>query len=818
MIMSSQACNLPLATAPSVCRHCSRPIPLRSRSAFCCQGCETVFGLIQGAGLGRYYSILEGTGDHAPTGAAVPLSSHYDWLDHPDTRRDYETAEGIRFYLEGVHCAACVWLVEKLPQLVEGILSARLDLGSAVVTVQSAPEGHYAAAALQLERLGYRPHPVRQSESDELARKEDRTLLIRLGIAAAAAGNIMLLSVALYAGADGEFAKWFSWISFLLSIPVLFYSAAPFYHSSLGSLRSRQLSIDVPVALGLQVTFWVSTINLFRGDARIYFDSVTTLVFLLLSTRYLLRRVQRTSLSASSLAHFLMPATARRRLADGDYETVSLESLELGDAVEVLPGDLFPADGVVLQGSGRIHRALLTGESRPESVAAGAEVFGGTQNLESPLIVQVTATGQSSRVGAILQSMQASLQSRAPIVAFSDRVSQGFIAATLILIPLVFFGNGIFSDESGWSGALQRALALALVTCPCAFALATPLSFASTLGKAARAGILIKGADVLERLSRVRKVCFDKTGTLTEGRFQVLDWKFLPEKTVLTDEEAATLIVAIEKHSRHPIARALCEHFQHPLCPPEDAKGFTVTKTEERAGIGISARYRDRQYSLRAARRDGATEQDEALTTRVALFEEDREIGVVTLGDRLRPEASQANRQLAELNVETHLLSGDSAAAVGAVARVVGIPESRARHQLSPEGKKEYLKAQSKQDEVMMVGDGANDAPALASASVGVAIHGGLEASIRASDVYLSRPGLLQAPRLIIIGRETLRVVKRNFAVSLAYNAIAASAAILGKIDPLLAAVLMPASALAVIASASIGTRRLRDALREVTP
>ena len=809
--MEAPACALPASSELKTCLHCASPVSLRAHSDFCCHGCETVYGILQQSGLNRYYSILKNTGERAlPVAQGSVSPSGYSWLDQPEIRKEYETEHGVRFYLEGVHCAACVWLVEKLPSLVPGVASARLDLGSAVVTVRLDPQGAatYSEAAQGLLHVGYRPHPIRTSEADELRKKEDRKLLTQLGVAAAASGNIMLMAVSLYAGADGTFARDFKWISFGLSLPVMFYSALPFYQSSLSALRARQLSIDVPVALGLQVSFWVSVANLFRGHDHIYFDSVSALVFLLLSSRYLLRRVQRSSLNAASLAHFLMPATARKLGADGTYAETPLSEVRVGDELEILPGDLIPADGVVLHGMSSLNASLLTGESRPESVSSGDIVYGGTQNEQSRITIRVTSSGRTSRIGRILESMESTLKSRAPIIAFSDRVSRAFIAITLLLLPLVFWGG----LQNGWQEALDRALALALVTCPCAFALATPLSFASVLGKAAKSGILIKGAEILERLSQIETAYFDKTGTLTEGKFQVLQWKAAEAVTF----DTAALIVALESISRHPIARALTEHFR----PLAAIKDITLEDHREIQGQGVEAIWNGKKYSLGAAPSgtseiDSSPTVDQTAQTRIGLYEGNALIGIVSLGDPIRKESNATLRSLSALGIQSRILSGDAAEAVDAVARATGISAPQAMHSATPEKKKQIVEESRC---AIMVGDGANDAVALAAASVGISVHGGLEASVRASDIYLSRPGLRQIPALIVIGRETLKVVRRNFTVSLGYNAVAATAAALGKIDPLFAAILMPISAFAVFTSANIGTRRLRAALRELNP
>jgi Cu2+-exporting ATPase len=802
--MEALAC--PISQSPALCLHCGSAVPARRGGVYCCAGCEAVHGLLKSAGLTRYYSILEQVGARAAPAVgsdAVAAGGEFKFLDDPSVRALYVQADSVRFYLEGVHCAACVWLIEKLPDLVPHLGAIRLDLGTGVATVGILPGARLSEIASGFMKLGYRPHALKASEEEELERAEDRRLLLRLGVAGAAAGNIMLMAIPLYAGAEGRYAELFSWGSLALSLPVLFYSAMPFYRSTWEALRAGQLSIDVPVALGLQTSFWVSVFNLFRGNERIYFDSVTALVFLLLSSRYLLRRVSRTALKASSLAQLLMPSRARRVVADGAavaVEDVEISALKEGDLIEVLPGDLFPADGRVELGRGTLDSRLLTGESLPEEVGPGSEVFCGTQNLASVLRFRVTGSGRFSRVGRIVQSMEASLGGRAPIVAFSDRVSRGFIAATLMLMPLVFLG----ALESGWDVALDRTLALALVTCPCVFALATPLTFASVLGRAARAGILIQGAPVLERLASIREAFFDKTGTLTEGRVDLLEWTVSPEQDAT---RVAAIVVAMESHSRHPIGRALVRELSEGS--PARQLRLEVQDLREIAGRGIEARIDGLRYRIGIP----ADETGGAATT-VVLSCEGAEIARARLGDRLRPEAHFVVSRLQEMGIRVRVLSGDQSGAVASVAERLGIRPSDAISRQTPESKKQAVEGAASS---LMVGDGANDAIALASASVGIAVHGGLEASVRASDAYLSRPGIAQIPALIVLGRETLQLVKRNFAVSLVYNAIAATAAMAGWVTPLFAALLMPASSLLVLSSARLGTRKMRKALAEVS-
>jgi len=772
--------------------------------AFCCQGCAMVYQILQSQGLGRYYDLQGQSPWIRSSQAASPSSENYAYLEDPDFLKDYAEAGAgcMEFYLEGVHCAACLWLVEKLPEHAAGVESAELDLGKSVAKVRLKPGGSFAQAAETLASWGYKPHALRQDgEAERLKRRENRSLLTRLGVAAACTGNLMLMSVSLYGGAKGGPARLFEWISFLIFLPVLFYSAVPFYQSCLSSWRTRQLSIDVPVMLAVLVGSLTSIVNLLRGSDLIYFDSLSALVFLLLVSRYLLRRIQQGILNSSHLLHFLAPSVAKRwNAATGAFEESAALRLKVGDLVLVEENEAIPADGLIRKGRSAINQALLNGESLPLEAGPGDAAYAGTVNLSAPLEIEVTATGNASRLGKILREIESGHLKKASIVQFADRLSKWFVGGVLGAAALVLL---YFASQGQIESGLSRALALIIVTCPCTLAFATPLALSLSLENAARKGVLIKGADILEKLTQSDAILLDKTGTLTEGRLDLLQWLELSDSKVPLQQIAC----ALESKSRHPIAQALKRHFQ------TECAGLAPLRIEnlrETLGRGVEGEYQGHAYEIRAIQFEApkALSHTPRPHTRVGLWRDGQLVAQALLGDSLRNDAKPSLAKLQALGLRPFILSGDNSEAVRRIGEDLRIPCFRQWANVSPEGKLAILRGFPKG---VMVGDGANDAMALSSAFVGVAVQGSMEVSLRAADVYLSQAGLQALVETFEASRETLRVVKRNFAFSLFYNLVGGTAAILGFVHPLVAAVLMPISSLSVLSSSLWGTRKLRQ-------
>lgn len=708
-----------------------------------------------------------------PVAISVPRD-RFAWLDDESTLSDYVSPDGLEMelYLEGVRCAACVGKTERVTERVPGVQSLRLDLSRSIATVRRFSNGSFAAVARALDEMGYPPEPVKRTGENALQKRESRRELIRLGIAAAVAGNAMLMAVALYVGADQGFAALFRWASLVIALPGITYAAAPFYRGAWTALRRYEVSIDVPIALGLAIGSSVSVVNLFRGSPHLYFDSVTSLVFLLLSSRYLLRRIHEKAADQGARARFGVPAG---------------ELPKLGEIVHVERGARFPGDGVVTYGEGSVSLALLTGESIPVPVRIGVRVFAGAENLGPPLEVRIEAVGGNTRLGAIVSAMEAGMAKKAPIVEELDRVGRAFLIGVLGLVVVGFFvGLPLGAEE-----AFRRALAVALVVCPCTFAFATPLAMTLGTSRAAKNGILLKNAEILERMSRVDTVFFDKTGTLTTGQLEVLDWSS-------SEPGTEAILLALEAGSSHPVSHAIRRHFanvaKHPLPALESVR--------EEVGFGVSGTFKGALYEAKRSESNALSGSSGMIASGVALYRDGVPIAQLSLGDRLRADSLGAVEELRDLGISMGLLSGDSEAPVRAVARALSISEAISKS--SPEEKGRIAASAPRG---LMVGDGANDAVALASAYAGFAVSGGVEMSFRAAGAYSAKPGITSVVELLRISRLVMRVIRRNLVFAVAYNLVAITVALAGHLNPLFAAVLMPASAATLFFSTLHGMR-----------
>jgi P-type Cu2+ transporter len=827
-----------VASQQVLCAHCGLPVPLGLREAgakqqFCCQGCRTVFAVIHSCRMEQYYAFAQQ--DRTADGAAVPArvtGKAYREFDDPAflaLHAPLRAVEGgqnaatrtIDFYLEGVHCAACVWLVEKLPRVMPGVLEARLSLGQQLVRITWA-EAHTTASAIArtLDSLGYPPHPARSSTARQVRTRDDRRQLIRIGVAGACAGNTMLLATALYAGLfatmDPAYVLLFRWLSMLIGLVALAWPGSVFFRGAWAAIRTRTAHLDLPIALALAAGGVVGAINTVRNTGEIYFDSLSVLVFLLLVGRFLQHRQQGLAEDAVELLFSLTPMAARRVETDGAREAVAevpITSLKIGDVVEVMPGESMPVDGQLLAWGDRtttVDESLLTGESRPKRVIADSPVHAGTTNISSPVRVRVLATGQATRVGKLMRLVTECARRKAPMVLFADRIAGWFLIAVLAIAAAVLTGWWLFGPAAGH--AVDHAVAILIVACPCALGLATPLAVSVAIGRSARRGILLKGGDTLERLARPGLLLLDKTGTLTTGRIALHTWD--------GDEPTQSAVAAIEAQATHPVARAFCDAFT-----PQPGMSATAVAQDMRGGIrGIvagstyligSPQFVESQCGAIPERFHQAVQASLARgLTPVLVARDGTLVAAAGLGDDLRPDAAKSLHQLRRNGWQLAILSGDHPDIVARIARELGIAPDAAIGGLLPEQKLDIVRQKlatraARHGPVVMVGDGVNDAAALAAASVGIAVHGGAEASLAAASIYLNQPGLAPILDVMHAARTTISVIHRSLAASLTYNAFAISLAALGWINPLVAAILMPISSLTVL-SLALGARTFR--------
>lgn len=853
LLIDNQAIATSTPRTQSDCTHCGIPVPAGllvadRQERFCCHGCETAYAVIHRCGLDRYYEIRNQLG--AVTGPARFTSRSYAEFDdgtfrslyvrkdHPsNTSSSSESSPGmsgpsmshIDLFLAGVHCASCVWLVERLPRLLPGVIEARVDLGRAMVQLAwDDSQVRLSEIARILDSIGYPPTPARDVRARARRLIEDRRQLARLAVAGACAGNVMLFAVALYAGAFGSmepaYRQLFRWMSLALTLVSLAWPGRVFFTSAWYALRTRSVHFDIPIALALGAGAAWSIYSTAKGSlhpavdalqGEVYFDTVSVLVFALLVGRFLQARQQRSAADSVELLFSLTPAAARRvQRLDGlgaeSIEEVPVEALAKGDTVEVRPGECIPGDGEIMFGQSAVDQAVLTGESKPIHVSPGDSVAAGTVNVSSLLRIRIAATGESTRIGKLMRLVEDGSRRRAPIVQFADRVAGYFTIGMLTLAGLTFI-VWLMLDPSR---ALDHAVAVLVVTCPCALGLATPLVMTIAMGRAARHRTLIKGGDAIQRLATTRRtaaniigtIFLDKTGTITVGGLALVHW--------IGDESLKPYVAAIESQSNHPVAIALARD----CAPtgPHDADSIDpseIRELEHRVGAGLSATIRHQHVHVGSPAfvTQRCTGIDPAISaafsrfaseglTPIAIAAGGRIVAAAALGDRIRPDAAASVARLRALGYRVAILSGDHCAVVAHVAEQLDIPATDALSGQSPEAKLAAVQAAKSQGPVIMVGDGVNDAAALAAADVGVAVHGGVEASLAAADIYLGTAGLSPLVDLIESSRRTMRAIHRNLWVSIFYNTTAATLAMLGLVSPIVAALVMPLSSLTAVA------------------
>lgn len=802
----------PNAAATAVpCAHCGLQTLVTDDAAdagdvFCCSACATAFAMIHEHGLGAYHRFAE------RRGAAVrPTGRPFADFDHEAFQARYVThdADGmahVALALEGVHCASCVWLIERVPLLVSGVVRAELDVRQSRASITWNPRATpLSDIARTLDALGYTPHPYRGGERAALHRRDDRAMLVRIGVSGAIATNVMLVALALYAGdlntMDSGTLALFRWISLGLTIPALLWPGRVFFTSAWAAVRAGTVHMDVPIALALAAGATRGAINTISGSGPIYFDGVCTLIFLLLVGRFLQARGQRAATDATEQLFALTPATARVRQGDGTELDVPADAVQIGSVINVHAGETIPVDGEVLFGHSTLNRAILTGESADVQVNIGDTVYAGTVNRTAALQITVRASGDDSRIARILAQVDESARRRAPVVLLADRLASRVVAVVLVLAVITF---AIWARRDA-TAAWDHVIALLIVTCPCALALATPLAMSAAVGRAARTGIYVKGGDTLESLSRPGWLVLDKTGTLTVGQTTLVSWD--------GDDALRSMILALESTSTHPIAAGFRRAWPDVRADSADDATHTI-------GGGIVGEMRGRRIMIGSPRFIAARLPDASWPdwpdadgyTPVIIALDSAVVARATFGDAIRPDAAASLATLRARGWRTMLLSGDAPSVSNRVGAALGFAPDCIVSDASPEEKAARVQALVAEAGggttppcVAMVGDGVNDAAAIAAATVGIGVHGGAEASLATADVAMTRDGLAALVALDDGARRSMRVIRRNIIYAFSYNTIGVVLAMSGHITPLVAAVMMPVSSLTVVLGSWLG-------------
>ena len=701
-----------------------------------------------------------------------------------------EKASGIVLSLPTAHCAVCISDVERELMRVPGVRSARVNLTLKRVSVEAGPEAAPALLIERLGRIGYEAHELDPgllsvTETD----RRGRDLLMRLGVAGFAMMNVMLLSVAVWSGAEAATRDLFHWISAAIALPTLVFAGQPFFTSAWTSLKARRLGMDVPISLALILSSAISLYETIEGGEHAYFDAAVSLCFFLLAGRYLDYRSRAAARSAAEELAALEVPRAVRIGAAGDV-TVPIAELAAGDLVRVKPGARMPVDGVVTEGASEIDRSLLTGETLPVRVDGGAAVSAGEVNLTGPLVVRVTAAGRDSSLHRMADLVAVAESAKNRYTSLADRMARAYSPSVHLLALGAFIG---WMVQSGGDVrlAVNIASAVLIITCPCALALAVPAVVTAASGRLFRRGLLIKDGTALERLAEVDTVVFDKTGTLTMGtpRPVALDRHAMPDLAIAA---------ALAAGSAHPLSASLAAALREMGVTPAP-----VGDLREVPGEGMEATHAGRRVRLGRADWAGAEARD---ATATSLDTGDgKPARAFIFADRLRPGAEAAVATLKAAGKHVVLLSGDAEAPVADMARTLGIEEWRAA--VRPEEKAAHVASLTGAGaRVLMVGDGLNDTAALAGAHVSISPASALDAARVASDIVLLGQDLApiaEAAKLAVTAR---RRIKQNFGLSLAYNTIAVPVALLGLATPLIAALAMSASSITV----SLNALRLR--------
>ena len=818
------------------CFHCGLPVPTKVRvqariengeRAFCCTGCKCVCEAIHKAGLdGFYRRTPEGEVLGPPPEPPKELALY----DIDEVQEEYvdslgETRE-INLLVEGIHCAACVWLIENALQAMPGVEEARVNLtGRRLKLKWDNGRLKLSQALRHLADIGYAAVPFDPEAAEGSLRRANRALLYRMAFAGFAMMNLLWISIALYSGADrGEFRGLFHWIGFAIATPTLLYAGYPFYRGAWIGLRGANLTMDLPIAIGASITYLYSLYVTVTGAGDVYWDTVVNFLFVILVGRFLEAASKRQAVASTQRLLDLQPKVATL-LRDGEESVVPMRAVKEGETVLVRPGEKIPVDGTVLDGESGVDESMLTGESGSVIKVKGGTVAAGTLNGAGVLQVRVEGLLKNTALGRIVKLVEEAQASKAPIQCIADRVVPWFVAVTLALGTLTF----LWWARSDLETALMAATAVLIITCPCAFGLATPMAIAVTSGLGARHGILIKNGAVLEGLSSIDHFVFDKTGTLTAGRPAVtsvlgagIAWKqgdgarslFQGAQEPGKVELASHLsdLAALERFSEHPVAAAVLD-----LCKGAgiDFDNRDVGKVQVRPGMGIKGLV-DGRHTVAGTSdwmRENGVKPDPSLKEAVSGIEgaggsalhlalDGREVMVLGVEDRLREGAARAVAGLREKGIRVTLLTGDRRATAERIARQLGGIQVIA--EVLPEDKDRVIAdMQRRGGRVAMVGDGVNDAPALVRADVGIAMGSGTDVSIASADIVLMSSDLAKVEQAAGLSRRALRTIRQNIGISIAYNIVMVPLAMAALITPLVAAVSMPLSSLAVIGNSA---------------
>ena len=798
----------PSSTDSLACYHCGLPVPNNADYSvtinntpepMCCPGCQAVAKMIIDTGLGQYYRNRTELAI-TPQELEQELLDKLSFYDRLDIQRDFtykiddQYTEAV-IIIEGITCAACTWLIEHQLKQLKGVAQCTVNLSNHRARISwNSSELKFSAILAVIYQTGYKAHPFHIDKQDEIAASDQSAFIKRLGVAGVGMMQVMMYAIALYAGAfedmSQEHRDFIRYTSLFIALPVVFYSAQPFFKAAWRNLKNRHLSMDVPVSIAILGAFLASLWSTLTHGKEVYFDSVCMFTFFLLLGRFLEFRARRRMDQSNHALNRIIPETTTQ-IVNSVHQQVPVRDLKAGDIILIKAGQTIPVDGEIIDGNSSVDESHITGEFIPISKIRGDTVIAGSINTENPVTLKVILTGQQTCLSGIMRLLDQAHASKPPIVTLADNIAQYFVAFVLLTATFVAISWWyIDPDHAFWV-----TLSVLVVTCPCALSLATPTALTAATGAMHKAGVLVTAGHTLEGLAQATHIIFDKTGTLTKG---LLTLQKVTPLTEFSRHECNNIAAALEAHSEHPIAKAFS---------PSTVSAIGV---RIQPACGIEGKISGRRYRLgrpdfaialcaktQTVKTPDAISQGQWLL----LTDEDQPLAWFQLNDELREDAQETIKQLKSNGLNIELLSGDSSNNTANIAQQLGIITYRGG--ATPTDKMAHIEGlQENGAKVIMIGDGINDAPVLAAANVSVAMTNASDLTKSSADAILLSGKLTPLLEAISLAHITKKIIRQNITWALCYNLAALPLAALGFIPPYLAAIGMSASSLVVILNA----------------
>ena len=800
---------------PATCFHCHDTIPKGFHAqlkiggetqSFCCYGCLAIAETIVTGGLESFYQHRTQASDK-PDEFNQQQVDELKLYDDPELQAEYVDQRGdiseASLSIGGITCAACIWLLEREITKLDGVIQFTINHTTHKAQLRwKQQQTPLSAILIAIRKLGYKGFPYDEGLARQFAEKEKKTTVFRIAVAGIASMQNMMFALPLYlgfySGITSEFISLFRWVSLLMCLPVVLFSAKPFFRAAYRDLKTRHLTMDVPVSIAILGAFFASAWITMTGEASlesdVYFDSVSMFTFFLLLGRFIEMQTRHKHLNSDVEMSRLLPSTAIIRTEKGE-QSIAAHKLALEDVLVVKQGQIIPADGVIIEGQSRVDESALSGEFLPIDKAPGAFVSGGTTNIENTLCIRVTAKPKDSRVAAIIKLLDKAQLSKPRTVLIADKVASYFVAAVLIISCLVGFIWYLLDPAQ----IFPIVLSVLVVTCPCALGLATPTALTSANTYLRSKGFLITKSHALEAMPQITDIIFDKTGTLTKGELSIVDTHcFYADPLETTTAQALEIAAALESGSSHPIAFAFAPYFKQAAIDIKNTIGFGLSGRYGKDPDSPGTRY----YlgSLDFLQLPASETRDVQLHAGLNLFLSDGErlIAQFLLNDRLREDSQDTIRDLKHMGLNLHILSGDQLHSVEHIAKTLGIDSFHAAQ--SPEAKLAFVKAlQAEGKKIAMVGDGINDLPVLSGAKLSIAMGAASDITKMNSDAILLNNHLSVLNDAFLSAHKTRKIIKQNVAWAIGYNLCMLPLAAAGFIPPYFAALGMSLSSLIVV-------------------